>query len=415
MLATHRPDGQARVVVTGIGMTAAPGNTRAQIVQALRTGTSGVATAPDYVEHGLRTTVAGRPASVAIAEATLSRKLRRFMGDTALYAFEAAHAAVQDAGLDADTLGSGRCGLVVGSGTGAIKEFEDGLEIARESGPTRVPPYVIPRAMSSTAQASLCAAFGIRGISYAISSACSTAVHCLGHATDLLRWGRQDVMLAGGSEEAYWGAAMCFDAMGALSRAHNATPGTASRPYDADRDGFVLGGGAAILVLETLDHARARGAHIFAEVTGYGAGTHANGSLGADAATMQTVIRHACAGLPAPVDYVCTHANGTVDGDLVELEALAAVFGGKTEVPPLSSIKALTGHTVGAAGAMQAACALWAMQEGFLPGSANIARLDPGVAGYPVLRTSRAGRIAQVLVNTFGFGGTYGALTFARL
>lgn len=415
MTATHRPDGLARVVITGAGMVSAIGAERQTIVDALRDGRSGVHAAADYAAHGLRSTVTGRPHAGLLDDTVLPRKARRFMGDTALYASHAARAAVAHAGLTPDQLANERCGAVIGSGTGAMRDFELALETERSAGASRVPPYVVPRAMSSTAQAALCALFGLRGISYAISSACSTAIHCLGHAADLLRLGRQDVMLAGGAEEAPWGAALCFDAMGVLARAGNAAPQTASRPYDADRDGFVLGGGAGVLVLETMAHALARGATPLAEIVGFGASTCAAGSLGVDATAMHSALRQACAPLTAPPDYLCTHANGTIDGDVAELHALAHVVGSPRELAPISSIKALTGHTVGAAGAMQVACTVWAMQDGFVPGSANISRLDPAAEGFPILRESRNARIDRALVNTFGFGGTYGALTLARV
>ncbi|WP_087687864.1 MULTISPECIES: beta-ketoacyl-[acyl-carrier-protein] synthase family protein [unclassified Pandoraea] len=411
----HRPDGLARVVVTGLGMVSAAGHSREAVVDALRRQKSGVHEAPDYVAHGLRSTITGRPHAGSLDDAVLPRKLRRFMGDTALYASHAALRAVADAGLDAATLSNGRCGVVVGSGTGAMKDFEDALDVARESGATRVLPYVVPRAMSSTAQAALSALFDLRGVGYAISSACSTSIHCVGHAVDLLRLGRQDVMLAGGSEEAPWGAAMCFDAMGVLSRGHNATPAKASRPFDAGRDGFVLGGGAAILVLETLAHAEARGAPPLAEITGVGAATCASHAFGVDIATMSGVVKAACQDLVAPPSFISAHANGSIEGDTAELAALADAFGGLTEVPAITSIKGITGHTVAAAGAMQIACAIWAMHEGFVPGAANIDRLPPEAASYPICRESRAADISSSLINTFGFGGTYGALTLARI
>jgi len=411
----HRPDGLARVVVTGLGMVSAAGHSREVIVDALRQQKSGVHEAPDYVAHGLRSTVTGRPHAGSLDDAALPRKLRRFMGDTALYASHAALRAVADAGLDAVTLSNGRCGVIVGSGTGAMKDFEEALDVARESGATRVLPYVVPRAMSSTAQAALSALFDLRGVGYAISSACSTSIHCVGHAVDLLRLGRQDVMLAGGSEEAPWGAAMCFDAMGVLSRARNATPDKASRPFDAERDGFVLGGGGAIVVLETLAHAEARGARALAEITGVGVGTCASRAFGVDIATMSDVVKAACQDIPAPPGFISAHANGSVEGDTVELAALADAFGGVSELPAITSIKGITGHTVAAAGAMQIACAIWAMHEGFVPGAANIDSLPAEAAAYPIWRESRAAAARSALINTFGFGGTYGALTLARI
>ncbi|WP_081636244.1 beta-ketoacyl synthase [Pandoraea sp. SD6-2] len=411
----HRSDGLARVVVTGLGMVSAAGHSREVVVDALRDQKSGVHEAPDYVAHGLRSTITGRPHAGSLDDTVLPRKLRRFMGDTALYASHAALRAVADAGLEAATLSSGRCGVVVGSGTGAMKDFEEALDVARESGATRVLPYVVPRAMSSTAQAALSALFDLRGVGYAISSACSTSIHCVGHAVDLLRLGRQDVMLAGGSEEAPWGAAMCFDAMGVLSRAHNTTPQQASRPFDAERDGFVLGGGAAILVLETLAHAEARGARPLAEITGVGAATCASHAFGVDIATMSHVVKAACQDLDAPPSFISAHANGSIEGDTAELAALADAFGGMAELPAITSIKGLTGHTVAAAGAMQIACAIWSIQEGFVPGAANIDCVAPEAAPYPIWTATRAHAARSALINTFGFGGTYGALTLAQV
>jgi len=296
-----------------------------------------------------------------------------------------------------------------------MKDFEAALDVPRESGAARVLPYVVPRAMSSTAQAALSALFDLRGVGYAISSACSTSIHCVGHAVDVLQLGRQDVMLAGGSEEAPWGAAMCFDAMGVLSRAHNATPEGASRPFDAQRDGFVLGGGAAILVLETLAHAMARGARPLAEITGVGSATCASRAFGVDIPTMSAVVETAGRGLTAPPTFISAHANGSIDGDIAELHALAHAFGGVAEVPAITSIKGLTGHTVAAAGAMQIACAIWAMHEGFVPGVANLACLDAAAAPFPIQTALQETLVSRVLINTFGFGGTYGALTLARV
>lgn len=396
-------------------MVSSIGHFRKSVIDALRSRTSGVHEAPDYVAHGLRTTVTGRPHPESLNEAALPRKLRRFMGDTARYACHAALSAVENAGLDSKTLANGRCGVVVGSGTGAMKDFEEALHTAREGGASRVLPYVVPRAMSSTAQASISALLDLRGVGYAISSACSTSIHCIAHAVDLLRLGRQDVVLAGGSEEAPWGAAMCFDAMGVLSRAHNATPTQASRPFDADRDGFVLGGGAGILVLETLDHAVARGAPLLAEITGVGAATCASSPLAIDETTMSNVVRAACADLTTPPSFISAHANGSIEGDMAELRALAAAFGTPSEIPPITSIKALTGHTIAAAGAMQIACALWAIHDNFLPGTANIDRLPPETTHFPICIETKDTNVDSALINTFGFGGTYGALTLARV
>ncbi|WP_237165335.1 beta-ketoacyl synthase N-terminal-like domain-containing protein [Pandoraea vervacti] len=396
-------------------MVSAAGHSRGAIVDALLRQKSGVHEAPDYVAHGLRSTVTGRPHAGTLDDAAIPRKLRRFMGDTASYACHAAIQAIAQAELDAEILANGRCGVVVGSGTGAMKDFEQALDTARESGASRVLPYVVPRAMSSTAQAAIAALFDLRGVGYAISSACSTSIHCVGHAVDLLRLGRQDVMLAGGSEEAPWGAALCFDAMGVLSRAHNGRPAGASRPFDAARDGFVLGGGAGILVLETLAHATARGARPLAEITGMGAAMCASRAFAVDLATMCGVVRDACADLPAPPTFISAHANGSVDGDIAELEALAHALGGPSELPGITSIKALTGHTVAAAGAMQIACAIWAMQENVVPGAANVEQMDARASAFPVLTDTREYRVDSVLVNTFGFGGTYAALTLTRM
>ncbi|WP_353189363.1 beta-ketoacyl-[acyl-carrier-protein] synthase family protein [Pandoraea pnomenusa] len=415
MVHLHRPDGLPRVVVTGIGMVSAVGHSRDAVIEALRDQCSGVHEAPDYVAHGLRTTVTGRPHADSLDDLALARKLRRFMGDTARYACHAAQRAVADAGLSPSALSNERCGVVVGSGTGAMKDFEDALDTARHGGVTRVLPYVVPRAMSSTAQAAISALFDLRGIGYAISSACSTSIHCVGHAVDLLRLGRQDVMLAGGSEEAPWGAALCFDAMGVLTRGHNATPARASRPFDADRDGFVLGGGAAIFVLETLAHAISRGARPLAEITGVGVATCASHAFGVDAHTMSRVVRSACSDLPAPPDFISAHANGSTQGDIAELEALALAFGGVHALPDVTSIKGLTGHTVAAAGGMQMACAIWAMQERFIPGAVNVERLTPELDGYPIRTDCREAQVRRALINTFGFGGTYGALSLASI
>ena len=357
----------------------------------------------------MRSHVAGLPSLEG--EPAIDRKLRRFMGEVSVYAHHALRKAIADARLPDEALSQATTGLLVGSGVGSLSRYVEAVDLLRASGIRKVPPYVVPQTMANTASASLATAHGIGGVSYTISAACASAAHAIGQGAELIRSGRQDVVLAGGAEEAGWESAVMFDAMGALSTAYNDTPERASRPYDAGRDGFVMAGGAAMLVLEDLQHARARGARCHAEVRGYGAASGGDMvSLSAPAAVRAMRAALAEAGVSG-VDYVKTHAIGSEAGDTAELEALREVFG--TRVPPFSSTKGLTGHSLGASGAQEAIYALVMMQEGFLAPCVNVERPDPACAGLPLVTQPSARRVERVLSNSFGFGGSYASLVFA--
>jgi 3-oxoacyl-[acyl-carrier-protein] synthase-1 len=400
-----------RVVVTGMGIVSCLGNVPAVVSQALREGISGIHAMPEYADRGLRSQVAGVPQ--VDLDGTIDRKLRRFMGDAAGYAYVALRSAIADAGLALEQIRHPRIGVIAGSGGGSAQwQIETG-DLLREKGVRRVGPYMVPRTMCSTVSATLATAFGILGLSYSIAAACATSGHCIGAAADLIRHGAQDVMFAGGSEEVHWGMTAQFDAMGALSSGRNAAPHAASRPYDRARDGFVIGGGGGMLVLEDYEHARARGARIHAELVGYGVA-----SDGADMVTPSgegavRCMRMALANVAGPVDYLNTHGTATPLGDIVELAAVRALFG--DAVPPLSSTKALSGHSLGAASVHEAIYSLIMLGEGFVAGSANIGELDPRAAGFPIVRESRPARLTTVMSNSFGFGGTNASLVFARV
>ncbi|EIM04531.1 MULTISPECIES: beta-ketoacyl-ACP synthase I [Rhodanobacter] len=400
-----------RVVVTGMGIVSCLGNLPATVARALRDGRSGIQAIPEYIERGLRSHVAGVPQ--IDLDAAIDRKLKRFMGDAAAYAYVAMRSAIADAGLAIEHIRHPRSGVIAGSGGGSAQwQIETG-DILREKGVRKIGPYMVPRTMCSTVSASLATAFGILGLSYSISAACATSAHCIGAAADLIRHGAQDVMFAGGGEEEHWGMTAQFDAMGALSSHHNDTPATASRPYDTGRDGFVIAGGGGMLVLEEYEHAKARGAHIHAELVGYGVTSDGAEMVAPSGEGAVRCMRMALAGVDAPVDYLNTHGTATPLGDIVELNAVREVFG--EAVPPLSSTKALTGHSLGAASVHEAIYSLLMLNEGFMAGSAHIDELDPRAEGFPILRESRPAQLATVMSNSFGFGGTNASLVFAKV
>ncbi len=400
-----------RVVITGMGIVSCLGNFLDSVSEALRELRSGISLVPEYAVRGLRSHVAGVP--TIDLNASIDRKLKRFMGDAAAYAYVAMREAIADAGLSIEQVCHPRSGVIAGSGGGSARWQIETADLLREKGVRKVGPYMVPRTMCSTVSAALATGFGIRGLSYSISAACATSAHCIGAAADMIRHGLQDVMFAGGGEEEHWGMTAEFDAMGALSSNHNQTPATASRPYDTTRDGFVIAAGGGMLVLEEYEHARARGAHIHAELVGYGVtsdGADMVAPSGEGAVRcMQMALRH----LSVPIDYLNTHGTATPVGDIVELQAAREVFGDK--VPPLSSTKALTGHSLGAASVHEAIYSLLMLRDGFMAGSAHITELDPRAAGFPVLRETRAVRLSTVMSNSFGFGGTNGSLVFARV
>lgn len=397
-----------RVVVTGLGIVSCLGNTLDTVSAALRDGRSGLAHMPAWQAMGLSCQVAGVAALHDLPP--FARKYERFMGDTARMACHAARNAIDDAGLDAAALQTPRAGLVAGSGSGALAAYDTALDAVRARGVERASPYIVPQVMSSTISANLVQVFGMGGISYSPSSACTTSALAIGQAAHWIRSGQQDVMLAGGAEELHDSYALFFDAMGALSRAPGDAPERASRPYDVARDGFVLASGAGMLVLESLSHARARGARIYAELTGFGQSTDVGSMVSPRAAGIARAIQGALDEASAHPDYINTHAPSTPSGDVEELLALQAVFG--AEVPPFSSTKSLTGHPPGAAGAHEAIYTLLMMRDGFIAGSAGIETPDPAVAGMPLVRQTRAARIERALSISFGFGGSCAGLMF---
>ncbi|MGP1666763.1 MAG: beta-ketoacyl synthase N-terminal-like domain-containing protein, partial [Rhodanobacter sp.] len=371
-----------RVVVTGIGIVSCLGNLPSTVSRALREGHSGIRAVPEYAELGLRSQVAGVPRIDLVA--AIDRKLKRFMGDAAAYAYVAMRAAIADAGLAVEQIRHPRSGVIAGSGGGSQQWQIETADLLRNKGARKIGPYMVPRTMCSTVSATLATAFGILGLSYSISAACATSAHCIGAAADLIRHGAQDIVFAGGGEELHWGMTSQFDAMGALSSRYNDSPSSASRPYDAHRDGFVIAGGGGILVLEAYEHAKARGAHIHAELVSYGVTSDGGDMVAPSGEGAVRCMQMALANLSAPVDYLNTHGTATPVGDVVELHAVREAFG--DAVPPLSSTKALTGHSLGAASVHEAIYSLLMLQGGFLAASANIESLDPRAQGFPILR-----------------------------
>lgn len=413
-----------RVVVTGMGIVSCLGNTLDEVSAALRAGRSRIERIDAWRERGFGSQVAG-VASVA-HETPFDRKRERFMGDTARFACHAARNAIDDAGLAHAALRSPHAGVVIGSGVGTMSTYDAAMAIATARGVDKVPPYTVPQAMSSTASANVAQVFGVEGASYSPSSACTTSALAIGQAMQLIQTGRQQIVLAGGSEALHDNMTLMFDAMGALSRRFNATPQQASRPYDTARDGFVIAAGGGVLVLESLDHARARGARIYAELTGFGDCTDSGGMVTPRANGIARAMTGALGkvgagargiaipGEPAErVDYVNTHAPSTPLGDLEELLALQTVFG--DDVPPFSSTKALTGHPLGACGAHEAIFTLLMMRDGFIAGTTGIDAPDPALGALPLVRESRAARIDSALSISFGFGGSCASLRFDAL
>lgn len=399
-----------RVVVTGMGIVSCLGNTLEAVSGALRELKSGISIVPEFAANGLRSHIAGLPR--IDLDALIDRKLRRFMGDAAAYAYVAMRSAITDAGLAPDQISHPRTGVIAGSGGGSPQWQIAIADLLREKGVRRIGPYMVPRTMCSTVSATLATAFGILGLSYSIAAACATSAHSIGAAADLIRYGAQDVVFAGGSEEAHWGMTAQFDAMGALSTVRNDQPERASRPYDAGRDGFVIGAGGGILVLESFEHARARGANIHAELVGYGVTSDGADMVAPSGEGAVRCMRIAQAAAARPVDYLNTHGTGTPLGDIVELEAIREAFG--TDIPMLSSTKALTGHSLGAAGVHEAIYSLVMLRDGFVAGSANIDQLDPRAVHYPLVRDSHPAQLVTIMSNSFGFGGTNASLVFAR-
>lgn len=402
---------QRRVVVTGMGIVSCLGNSQQDVVESLKTGRSGIVPVPEYAEMRLRSQVAGVPR--IDLEALIERKTKRFMGDAAGYAYVAMGDAIVDAGLSADQLSDPRTGVIAGSGGGSVANQIQAGDLLRSRGVRHVGPYMVSRTMASTVAAALATAYKIKGTSYSIASACATAAHCIGAGMDLIRGGRQDVMFVGGAEELHWGLTCMFDAMGALSTHYNATPETASRAFDATRDGFVIAGGAGILVLEDAEHALRRGATIHAELVGYGATSDGSDMVAPSGEGAERCMRMAMemAG-NSPIDYLNAHATSTPAGDATELGAIRKTFA--RNVPRISSTKSLSGHSLGAAGAHEAIYSILMMKHDFIAASANIETLCDEAAGLPIVRKTEAGVLERVMSNSFGFGGTNATLIFER-
>ncbi len=400
-----------RVVVTGMGIVSCLGNSLGEVSAALRAGKSRIERIEAWRERGFTSQVAG-VASVA-NEAPFERKLERFMGDTARFACHAARKAIDDAGLHAAMLRSPLAGTVIGSGVGTMSSYDTAMNIANTRGVDKVPPYTVPHAMSSTASANVAQVFGLEGVSYSPSSACTTSALAIGQAMQLIQTGRQQIVLAGGSESLHDNMTLMFDAMGALSRRFNETPEGASRPYDTARDGFVIASGGGVLVLEALDHALARGARIYAELTGFGDCTDA-GMVTPRAAGIARAMRGALDEAGKRPDYINTHAPSTPLGDVEELHALRQVFGAASErgVPAFSSTKGMTGHPLGACGAHEAIYTLLMIRDGFIAGTTGIDSAEPEIDGMPLVRETRDARIGTAMSVSFGFGGSCASLMF---
>ncbi len=399
-----------RVVITGTGIVSCIGNDAGTVTRSLRESRSGIKSMPKFAELGLRSQVAGVPE--IDLEARIDRKQLRFMGDAAAYAHLALTDAIAEAGLSPAQVSHPRTGLIMGSGGGSPANQIEAADTLRQRGIRRVGPYQVTRCMSSTVSACLSTNFGIRGINYSITSACSTSAHCIGAASQQIAFGLQDVMFAGGGEELSWGMALLFDAMGAMSSAFNDMPERASRAYDASRDGFVLSGGGGAVVLESLEHAQARGATILGEVVGFGATSDGVDMVAPSGEGAIACMRQAIAGLDVPIDYINTHGTSTPVGDVPELRAIREVFG--EDIPPFSSTKSLTGHSLGATGVQEAIYCLLMLRQGFIAGSANIETLDPAAEGMPLVRETRDAPLRTALSNSFGFGGTNASLVIRR-
>ena len=400
-----------RVVITGYGIVCSIGNDRQSVNQALRTGRSGIVRSESYAEHGMRSQVHG--ALDIDCASLIDRKLYRFMGDAAAYSYVAMQEAIEHAGLDEATISSERTGLLLGTGGGSPENIVVAADTLREKGVRRVGPYMVTRTMASTIPACIGTAFGIKGVSYAISSACSTSAHCIGHGAELIQLGKQDVVFAGGGEELHWTMSVLFDGMGALSSKYNDEPERASRPYDRDRDGFVISGGAGVVVLEDLEYARARGANIIAELVGYGVTSDGYDMVQPSGEGAARCMRQAMADLDAPVEYINAHGTSTPVGDVKELEAIREVFG--DNCPPISATKSLTGHALGAAGVNESIYTLLMMENGYLAATANVENLDPEAEGFPILHgQAEEKQIDLAMSNSFGFGGTNCSLVFSR-
>ena len=405
-----------RVVITGIGIISPIGNSASEVEASLRAGRSGVVFAPDYAEHGFRSQVHGKPQIVL--EDHIDKRDLRFMGPGAAYNFLAMQQAIADSGLEAGDVSNPRTGLITGSGGPSTSNFFQAHKIVIEKGaPKRMGPFMVTRCMSSTNSACLATPFKIKGVNYSITSACSTSAHCIGNAAELIQMGKQDIIFAGGGEELDWTLSCLFDAMGAMSSKYNDAPETASRPFDATRDGFVIAGGGGVVVMEEYEHAKARGAKIYAELTGYGATSDGHDMVAPSGEGGERSMRLAVETLPKgrKVSYINAHGTSTPAGDVTEVQAIRRVFG-EDNVPPIASTKSLTGHSLGATGVHEAIYSLIMMEKGFIAPSINVTELDPALRPHEIVTELRENVVLDsVLSNSFGFGGTNATLAFSKM
>lgn len=400
-----------RVVITGLGVVSSIGNNKQEVLASLQAGKSGIEFVPEFAEVGMRSQVAG---TIKLDPSELiDRKIYRFMGDAAAYAYLSMKEAIEDAGLTEEQISNDRTGLVIGAGTGSAHSQRVACEaVSSPRGVKAIGPYAVTKTMASSASACLATPFKIRGVNYSISSACATSAHCIGHAMELIQLGKQDIVFAGGAEELSWECATEFDAMGAVSTKYNETPEKASRAYDANRDGFVIAGGGAVLVVEELEHALARGAKIYAEIVGYGATSDGYDMVAPSGEGAERCMKQALATVQGEIDYINVHGTSTPVGDVKELGAIRNVFGDKT--PAISSTKSMTGHSLGAAGAHEAIYSLLMLEHGFIAPSINIETLDEQAVGLNIVTERQDGALTTVMSNSFGFGGTNACLVFQK-
>jgi 3-oxoacyl-[acyl-carrier-protein] synthase I len=403
-----------RVVVTGIGIVSSIGNNAAEVLESLREARSGITRSATYAEMGFRSQVHGMPSIDPVT--AVDRRAMRFLGGGAAWNHIAMEQAIADAGLGPDEVSHLRTGIVMGSGGPSTRALLDAHEAARTKGPKRVGPFAVPKCMSSTASATMATWFKIKGVNYSISSACATSNHCIGNAAELIQWGKQDIMFAGGCEELDWTLSVLFDAMGAMSGRYNANPAVASRAFDRNRDGFVIAGGAGVVVLEEYERAKARGAQIYAEVAGYGATSDGYDMVAPSGEGAERCIRLALSTVKTPIDYINPHATSTPAGEPPEIGAIRAVFGNEGKCPPIAATKSLTGHSLGATGVQEAIYSLLMMKHRFICESAHIEELDPEFADMPIVRKRMDGvQLGTVLSNSFGFGGTNSSIVLKHV
>ncbi len=399
-----------RVVITGMGIVSSIGDNKQEVLSSLQSTKSGIKRDETYAELGFRSQVSGAPNLDALS--VVDRKVRRFMGAGAAWNYVAMQEAIEQAGLEDSDISNERTGLIMGSGGPSAKAIVQAADTTRERGPKKVGPFEVPKSMSSTNSATLATPFKILGVNYSISSACSTSSHCIGNATELIQWGKQDIIFAGGGEELDWTLSVLFDGMNAMSSKFNDRPETASRAYDVNRDGFVIAGGAGVLVLEELEHAKARGATILAEIVGYGANSDGYDMVAPSGEGAVRCMKKALETVNAPIDYINPHGTSTPIGDIKEIEAIREVFGG--DIPPISSTKSLTGHSLGAAGVQEAIYSLLMLQNNFVCASAHIDELDPDFADVPIALARQDKELNAIMSNSFGFGGTNATLVMQK-